>query len=405
MKKCFVSMLFCGAVLAGLFAAANPADAGGSYSYDAIFPLVETSAVIPAKTAQYAVEEFPIGSGADGAAAPEGVVDDYGDDCASAAALAVNSVAVGTVDFGGDFDVFAVTMPTSGALSAATSGMTDTVGYLSDAACASALFSDDDSGLGRNFRIEGILPAGTYYIGVGGFDGQTLGDYVLHVSTTSGAIVPGGFPVDIYTNKGGFGRGASGGSYFFDETASLYVQMGQSGSFALSVYRSDGTTTFHEMRDAEAGTYRYDVEAERVSGVRTVKVEAWGDGGYGSDTLNISLGGTEVNSIAGVGLGGDLQIDLFTDRGAVGLDTDGGEYKVEEIIWYYVWANKDCSYTITVREPLGVTYPLGVGVIGAGQTANHNPRAKEPVGLRTVILEAWTADEYQQDYCLVDVYR
>ena len=402
MKKVFVSILLCGAIPAGLFIAMNTAVAGGNYAYDAAFPLVETSAINPDKTASSSGGGFPMGQGE--SAAPEGVVDDYGDDCASASVLAVNSVAVGTIDFEGDMDVFAVTMPTSGTLSAATSGTTDTVGYLSDAACASALFSDDDSGLGRNFRIDGVLPAGTYYIGVGGFDDQTVGDYVLHVSTTSGAIVPSGFPVDIYTNKGGFGRGTSGGSYFFDEPASLYVQMGQSGTYALSVYRSDGTTTFHEMRDVDAGTYRYDMDAEKVPGVRTVKVEAWGYGGYGSDTLNISLGGSEAGSLAGSGEGA-FQIDLYTNKGAVGRDTNGGDYKVEEIIWYYVWANKDCSYTVTVREPLGVTYPLSVGVIKAGQTANHNPRAKEPIGLRTVILEAWTEDEYQQDYCLVDVDR
>ena len=81
----------------------------------------------------------------------------------------------------GDEDYYQVMVEGSGFLTLQTMGLLDTVGALYDSSGV-RLVSDDDGGVGSNFSIEESVSAGTYYLGVSGFDFSTTGSYSLQTS-------------------------------------------------------------------------------------------------------------------------------------------------------------------------------------------------------------------------------
>ena len=79
-----------------------------------------------------------------------------------------------------DVDYFQVTVDRAGILVAYSSGSADTAARLEDAG-GTALARDDDEGTDLNFRIEQVVPAGTYYVRVHGDGDIRAGRYTVHV--------------------------------------------------------------------------------------------------------------------------------------------------------------------------------------------------------------------------------
>ena len=100
-----------------------------------------------------------------------------------ATAVAANSSTPGKIADVGARDRFRIDLPEQGELRIGTAGDTDTVGRLLDQH-GQVLAENDDGGDGLNFRIERVLPPGTYYADVRGyqffFTGET-GAYSLEV--------------------------------------------------------------------------------------------------------------------------------------------------------------------------------------------------------------------------------
>ena len=94
---------------------------------------------------------------------------DYGDNIAKADTISENQTLDGRFSKTNDWDFFEVTLSEAGTLTVYTTYLspdsTDTYGYLYNGA-GTPLYSNDDAGVGLNFWMENILPAGTYYIGM-----------------------------------------------------------------------------------------------------------------------------------------------------------------------------------------------------------------------------------------------
>ena len=88
----------------------------------------------------------------------------------------------GALERRGDRDYFRVIVPATGELRVATSGDTDTYGYLGGTSGPWLSRNDDNRG-DRNFRLVRRVSRGTYYVAVVGGEGRTAtGEYTLHVN-------------------------------------------------------------------------------------------------------------------------------------------------------------------------------------------------------------------------------
>jgi tyrosinase len=88
------------------------------------------------------------------------------------------------IDYGGDKDVFELTVTVGGILRFFTLGQTDTFGELhSD---NGFLLSDDDSGSGNNFDLRRPVAPGRYFIVVRHYDASKSGDYQLYLDFDAG---------------------------------------------------------------------------------------------------------------------------------------------------------------------------------------------------------------------------
>ena len=106
--------------------------------------------------------------------------DDHGDTLSAATlATALPAFLHGTLESGGDVDVFRVATG-SGTLRVFSNGPTDMYGGLLDAD-GTILDEDDDSGTGTNFRIAVEVEAGTHYVAVIGYDDESTGPYTLSI--------------------------------------------------------------------------------------------------------------------------------------------------------------------------------------------------------------------------------
>ena len=395
----------------------------GTSGYDMSFSVSEdSSSGAPDKTDDFGLADLAPGDPVPGDSAlgepptDDGalfaIADDYGDNCLYAQTISMNSYITGYIDFSGDKDVFEVYMPTSGTITAATSGSTDTYGILVDNSCTFVKARDDDSGNGQNFSLSAGVNPGTYYIFVQGFNSSVTGAYTLYVSSSmsgggsgSGGVPTLGAAVDVYTNKGGTGTNASGGTFAVGEPVSIYIQMGQSGAYDITIYRSNGSASFYDSRSvSSATTVRYDLTAGSPTGTRNIVVSTRSNsGGYGTDSCSVSIvsGGGSSGGSSG-GSGGAFQIDVYTNKGGTGTGGYGGSFRVGEIVTMYVQANKYCTYNMYVQRADGSISISDSQTISAG-TWWYTPTAGYPVGTRTIYLEAWTGSEYQQDYCRFDI--
>ena len=127
------------------------------------------------RTKRHSIGHYTIAAnlGADAPANPG----DHGNTPATATPLIFDSPLGGRIDPAGDIDYFRVRVTTAGGrLTVETMGNFDTIGRLEDDS-GSTLATNDDGGLGRNFRIVRDVSPGTYYVRVTGWSSTRTGDY------------------------------------------------------------------------------------------------------------------------------------------------------------------------------------------------------------------------------------
>ena len=118
---------------------------------------------------------------------------------ATAAPLVLGSAQGGALKGAYQFDVYRLSLPAAGNVRVATTGSTDTYGYLFDANGRLLTQQDDivpsigenDAGVNLNFALDNSLVAGTYFVAVEGFSISTTGRYALNASlSTQGGGAP-----------------------------------------------------------------------------------------------------------------------------------------------------------------------------------------------------------------------
>ena len=108
------------------------------------------------------------------------------------ATIAAGSSVVASLDYSGQIDRYAVSMRAGQTLIAYTTGLTDTLGRLTDSE-GIGIIADNNAGDGNNFRIaHTVEEAGTYYITVSGSRGAS-GSYRLSVE-----VIDPPEPLEIY---------------------------------------------------------------------------------------------------------------------------------------------------------------------------------------------------------------
>jgi hypothetical protein len=113
--------------------------------------------------------------------------DDHGNSLSTATAVNVPSTTSGAIQFAGDLDYFRFTITGTRSFTATTKGTTDTFGILLNSAGAMLAFNDNFNG-DRNFSISRTLNAGTYYLCVRNYGGQTASAaYQLVLKSVEGA--------------------------------------------------------------------------------------------------------------------------------------------------------------------------------------------------------------------------
>ncbi len=158
------------------------------------------------------IDPSPDGSG--------GGTDDHGDTFADATRVAIPSTTAGELEEGGDRDYFRAEVAQAGTYSVETTGSTDTYGTGFDGN-RSLLEWNDDGGSGSNFKIEGDLEPGTYFVEVRGFSSSTTGTYEVVVRPVSGGgggdsycrdgqRIDNGTECDIYSTDAVLGIDSSG---------------------------------------------------------------------------------------------------------------------------------------------------------------------------------------------------
>ncbi len=234
--------------------------------------------------------------------------------------------ATGSLETGGDIDIFAIDLSQAGEVFVYTAGDTDTYGYLVDANDY-LIAQDDDSGSGYNFAIRAQLDPGRYYVVVEGYDFQTIGGYTLTVGGDGGGqpgaptpqigVSAEGVQVsDGQTTPVGFGEALVGGR----STRSFTVS--NSGDGVLQI---DGVS----LRGADAAQFRVTVApASTVDPGRTTRFKVTyapaAAGNHTAEVVIASAGGGEfafpVAGVAGGNSGDDHADDI---AGATALTLPG----------------------------------------------------------------------------------
>ena len=152
----------------------------GTYYYGACVDAVDGESDTANNCSDGVEVDVSEGSGGGG-----GGTDDHGDTFADATLVSIPSTTAGELEEGGDRDYFRAEVNQAGTYSVETTGGTDTYGTVFDGDGV-LREEDDDGGNGANFRIEGDLEPGTYYVEVRGFSSSTTGSYEVAVRRESG---------------------------------------------------------------------------------------------------------------------------------------------------------------------------------------------------------------------------
>ena len=134
---------------------------------------------IVAQSLLYASSGHISNTSRDGFSAAEGDGADHGDTLSDPTPLALNGQRFGRINPQSDNDYFVFIITERGTATLYATGPTDTWGELYDSS-SRAITSNRDSGVGRNFRIERDLDAGTYFLRVTEEDYARTGPYTVH---------------------------------------------------------------------------------------------------------------------------------------------------------------------------------------------------------------------------------
>ena len=195
----------------------------------------------------------------------EAAPDDHGNSIATATPVAIGATVQGVLTEG-DEDYFEIPVPTDGfRLSVFTEGDRDTYGTLFDRNGVS-LSSDDDSGEAFNFHIVQVLDAGTYYLSIAGFFGDT-GDYSLVVEEAApddhGNSIATATPVAIGATVQGVLTG--GDEDYFE------IPVPTDG-FRLSVFTEGDTDTYGTLFDRNGVSLSSDDDSGEAFNFHIVQV-------------------------------------------------------------------------------------------------------------------------------------
>lgn len=199
-------------------------------------------------TGSYSVNTSFSGSGGGGGGG--GGYDDYGNSMGSASWLSPNSSASGAINYAGDVDYFALSVGSSGTLTAYTTGSTDTYGYLLNSG-GSTLISNDDNPY-PNFRFSYSVSPGTYYIQLRHYSSSGTGSYTLYLEF-SASVYPPSTPTGVaatagngYVNISWASTSGATGYHVYRSTGSGYSSIGStSGTSYSDSGLSPGTTYYY----------------------------------------------------------------------------------------------------------------------------------------------------------------
>ena len=265
---------------------------------------------------------------------------DHGNSIATATPVAIGATVQGVLTEG-DEDYFEIPVPTDGfRLSVFTEGDTDTYGTLFDRNGVS-LSSDDDSGEALNFHIVQVLDAGTYYLSIRGFFGDT-GDYSLVVeeaapdhgnsiatatpvaigATVQGVLTEGDedyFEIPVPTD--GFRL-----SVFTEGDTDTYGTLFDRNGVSLSSDDDSGEAlNFHIVQVLDAGTYYLSIRGffGDTGDYSLVVEEAAPDHGNSIATATPVAIGATVQGVLTEGDEDYFEIPVPTDGFRLGVFTEG----------------------------------------------------------------------------------
>ncbi|MCZ0952873.1 MAG: leucine-rich repeat domain-containing protein [Rhodospirillaceae bacterium] len=223
----------------------------------------------------------------------------------SAATLQLGTQAAGAIDARGDADYYRLTLDSLSVVTVWTSGGADTYGQLYGTNL-NRIVRRTDGGAGSNFRINTLLPAGAYYIEVGGHGGAG-GAYT--VEAKSEPVPDLAFGVRV-----GDGIGTAGDRDWYRLTVTAPAN--------VTVYTEGGTDTFGQILDEygdpvtfphfgggdganfrisnwlRAGTYYVEVGGQDGAiGAYTLVAENFADHGDGVDSATSLAFGDPVPGI------------------------------------------------------------------------------------------------------------
>lgn len=255
--------------------------------------------------------------------------DDHGDTCSSATAVSLNSTSNGQINAPGDQDYFRIQVPSSGRIRVFTSGNTDTFGNLRNSGCTS-IVSNDDSGAGLNFLIEGTVAAGTYYVSVRHFSPYSTGSYSLRIEFEAAAADDHGnscasaTALSLNTVRGGQIEVPGDQDYF-------RIQIPAAGR--IRVFTTGSTDTFGNLRDSSCLIIAGDddrgegrnflIEGTILAGTYYISVRHYSASSTGAYTLHVEFEqsvsddhGDSCSSATSVGLNSSIggQIEAGGDQ-------------------------------------------------------------------------------------------
>ena len=79
--------------------------------------------------------------------------------------------------------------------------------------------------------------------------------------------------------------------------------------------------------------------------------------------------------------GGELQVDVWTDKGGQGLNVKDGSYKIDDPVIIYYSANKECTAKLTITKPDGTQLIYGPNTIPAGTRSKNFEERQKGSGL------------------------
>ena len=220
--------------------------------------------------------------------------DDYGDNPASAADLAINGTRTGLLGVLNDQDWFRLTFTEPGVFHVNSTGSTDTMGALYQADGTTLIAENDDSNFPTetNFGLTATIAGpGVRYLKVTGFDGQT-GAYGLQTSFTVGAAAPN--YTDIWWNPAESGWGINLNHQSDTLFASLFTYASDRAGLwlvATMTKQADGSYTGPLYRTAGPAFNASPWTATTPTQVGTMTITF----AAGQDTLAYTVNGTRVS--------------------------------------------------------------------------------------------------------------